>query len=216
MGNDGCSMMTDRRFLVNVRQSGENALPIQDKESIRHARWCCCSLTGQALTKGPVVCDRLGSLFLRKALVAALLSKNLPSQYSHIKKSSDFLNIAPAPVTSTGKKGAKAAKAPQTLQCALSGEAMTGVQPFVVVDPCGHLLQHAAYDECVSLVEPGQKTTCPVCNVPVKRVQVLCPSVGELAKMKTELEAELALAKEAKKALKAKKKEKKAKGAAKK
>lgn len=56
------------------------------------AKWTRCQLSGEPLSP-PCVCDQLGSLFNKDAVISALLSKTLPDSLKHIRKLKDLIDL---------------------------------------------------------------------------------------------------------------------------
>jgi len=61
-------------------------------------KWHHCALSKERL-KPPIVCCRLGNLFLKEAVLVRLLEKSLPPEFAHIKSLRDLqpVNFTPNP-----------------------------------------------------------------------------------------------------------------------
>jgi hypothetical protein len=126
------------------------------------ARWTRCHLSNERLAE-PVVADELGSLFNKEAIVAALLTKSVPSALGHITSIKQLvtLKLDPVlrrggggdggPVAAKGSGGAPAAAA--DWQCPVTGLEMNGRARFVVHRPTGAVLAERALKEAPAAVE---------------------------------------------------------------
>ena len=73
MGNDGGVLQKGRQFMVQLKKEG-GGKPQRGSLDARRARLRTCALTAEPL-RAPVVCDELGSLINKEALIAYLLDR---------------------------------------------------------------------------------------------------------------------------------------------
>ena len=97
MGGDGGFICNSRKFLRNGgKKSGKDAKTEEQSERyLRKFKIQRCSLSDEILTE-PILCDDLGNLYNKEALIANLLafmegteSRLTENQFSHIRKLSD-------------------------------------------------------------------------------------------------------------------------------
>jgi hypothetical protein len=126
------------------------------------ARWTRCHLSNERLNE-PVVADDLGSLFNKEAIVAALLSRSMPTALAHITslKQLTQLKLDPVPRRGAGaaaapaaaKGGGGAPPAAAEWQCPVTGLEMNGRARFVVHRPSGVALAERALRDAPAAVE---------------------------------------------------------------
>jgi hypothetical protein len=114
-------------------------------EEERLARWTNCNLSGLPL-QPPCVCDPLGFLYNKEALVSALLAKTLPHSLSYITglKSLTDVKLEMAPTDGSSKV---------RFTCPVTGLEANGKVKFVVIRTSGHVFSDKAVRELKSIVE---------------------------------------------------------------
>lgn len=122
-----------------------------DPNEQRLSKWCNCALSNEPLRE-PCVIDKLGTIFNKEALVHALLSKNLPKQYSYIKGLKDLINVKLSRVPGAEENGDGI-----RFQCPITGLEFNGKYRFVAMRTCGHVLSTKALKEVKS-------SSCLVCH----------------------------------------------------
>lgn len=122
-----------------------------DPNEQRLSKWCNCALSNEPLRE-PCVIDKLGIIFNKEALVHALLSKNLPKQYSYIKGLKDLINVKLSRVPGAEKNGDSV-----RFQCPITGLEFNGKYRFLALRTCGHVLSTKALKEVKS-------SSCLVCH----------------------------------------------------
>lgn len=155
-----------------------------DPNESRICKWSTCALSQDTL-KPPCVIDRLGNLFNKESLVRALLGKNLPSKFNHIKGLRDMITIHLDPIP-----GVRVLDdiSETKFQCPISGLEFNGKCKFVALSGCGHVISGKALKEV-------QSTSCLVCHVPFNEEDkiVINGNEEEVAVLRTRMEQEKAL-----------------------
>lgn len=122
-----------------------------DPNEQRLSRWQNCALSNEPLRE-PCVVDKLGNIFNKEALVQAMLQKNLPKEFGHIKGLKDMvkieLSLTPGGVDANG--GTR-------FQCPISGLEFNGKYKFFSLKKCGHVLSAKALKEV-------KLSSCLVCH----------------------------------------------------
>lgn len=162
-GNDGGVCANNRAFMVKEKTEDRGA---RDRERKFAAdRLLHCALSGDALVlpasvaAGPIVCDRLGNLFLKEAILAYVLEKRDLPAFSHIrslKRDVFAVNLCgrraaggadlPAASRSTAD-GAGAGSDAGMYYCPLTGEEASGAHAFVALRSCGCVMSERALRE---------------------------------------------------------------------
>lgn len=88
MGNDGGSVPV-RCEQVKLKKRDK----VVDTTEQNRAKWLSCCLTQEAFYGKQVVCDRLGNLFEKHSILKAMVEKNLPQAYQHLRSLKDLINI---------------------------------------------------------------------------------------------------------------------------
>lgn len=148
MGCDG-GTIPRRDELVKTKKKPEQ----KDKDAERIFRWKHCSLTQQKLQK-PIVMDGLGRLYSKQNVIEAILEKEIPADFAHIKSLKDIrdLNLAANPAFNPETDDSAA-----PFICALIGLEMSGKFRFVALWTCGCVFSERALKELKS-------KTCSICQ----------------------------------------------------
>ncbi|KAK9670032.1 hypothetical protein RND81_13G172100 [Saponaria officinalis] len=117
------------------------------------SKWTTCALSSEPL-KPPCVVDRLGNLFNKEALVKALLGKNLPKAFRHIKGLKDMITVHLAEISE--KEGTTNSCDSPRFQCPVTGLEFNGKCKFFALSKCGHVVSAKALKEIKS-------NSCLVC-----------------------------------------------------
>jgi hypothetical protein len=166
MGCDGGSI-PGRTDLVKV-QKQKKSTSVETKNSLIRSRWQTCALTKEQL-RPPIVADPLGNLFNKEAVLTALLRKNLPSSFSHIKGMKDLIpvNFTPNPSYKDTAVVADLAEEGRALfVCPVTGLEANGLHGFSVLKKCGCVFSERALREVPS-------TECLQCREPFTAEDVL-------------------------------------------
>eukprot|EP00210_Caulerpa_lentillifera_P005670 g5422.t1 len=165
-GGDGGSTGAESRdaFLKMYK------LPKADKVDAteeRLAKWTCCQLSGEALNP-PCVCDELGTLFNKDAVVKALIDKTIPRSLSHIMSLKHLISIQLSRKPSVKQRELvkdssnyqRSRDGEIKFQCPLTGLEFNGCFQFSVHVPSGYVLSERAIKEAPQAVEEliGQKS----------------------------------------------------------
>jgi len=97
-------------------------------EEERLAMWTACRLSGMPL-EPPCVCDELGSLFNKDAVIHALMGKSMPKSLPHISSLRHVFDIKLEPSKEANEGGSV------KFVCPVTGVAMSGKGKFVIVWP---------------------------------------------------------------------------------
>lgn len=124
-GGDGGSTGAESRSAYLAMYAGKKYDKV-DPEEERLAKWTACQLSGMPL-QPPCVCDELGNLFNKDAVIHALIEKNMPKSLLHITSLKHVIDIKlePARDAATG--------AAVLFACPVMGVPMSGKSRFVVV-----------------------------------------------------------------------------------
>lgn len=107
MGNDGGTIAAKRADLVKTAsdKKKEGATP----EELAGAALTTCALTGAPLAP-PLLCDELGGLYNKEAVMEAVLAKSLTVRVPHLRSmKADLFAVKPVPRGAAGGGGAAAA-----------------------------------------------------------------------------------------------------------
>ena len=79
----------------------KNQTKYHDPNETKICKWSTCALSHETL-KPPYAIDRLGNVFNKESLVRALLEKNFPNQFRHIRGLKDIITIKLDPIRVSG------------------------------------------------------------------------------------------------------------------
>ncbi|XP_044472523.1 replication termination factor 2-like [Mangifera indica] len=150
-----------------------------DPNEQRLSKWLNCALSFEPL-KEPCVIDKLGNIFNKEALVHALLSKNLPKEFSHIRGLKDIINVKLSRVPGAEELGDNV-----RFQCPITGLEFNGKYRFLALRSCGHVLSLKALKEVKS-------SSCLVCHEEFSELDkiVLNGNEEEVAVLRERMEVE--------------------------
>ena len=149
MGGDGGSIPT-RDVLAKTKKADKTRKQVTFGGSTL-SDWTRCHLTSELLAE-PIVCDSLGHLFNKAALIESMLNGTMPKSLSHIARiARDTVNCRIQTI-----EKAKAANSP-LFECPVSGLAANGKFGFVVLRACGCFLSERA-------LKNVKGTECPNCG----------------------------------------------------
>ena len=94
---------------------------------------------------------RLGFLYVKEAVLEALVHKTLPKEFGHITSLKDIVTLNVKP---NDKKDAA-----YPFVCPISNVELNGINKFVFLWKCGCLFSEKAFDQ----IKSSQKV-CPICN----------------------------------------------------
>eukprot|EP00271_Cylindrocystis_brebissonii_P018359 TRINITY_DN514_c0_g1_i4.p1 TRINITY_DN514_c0_g1~~TRINITY_DN514_c0_g1_i4.p1 ORF type:complete len:476 (-),score=56.54 TRINITY_DN514_c0_g1_i4:286-1713(-) len=120
------------------------------------ARWVQCSISEEALTQ-PCAMDMLGNLFNKEALIRAIVTKTIPSRFSHIRGLKDIVTIHLTESTGEGQIIVDDDVSKGRFHCPITGLEMNGRFRFCALRSCGHVLSVRALKEVATPV-------CLVCH----------------------------------------------------
>jgi len=147
MGCDGGSI-EKRDELVKVKKGP----PPKDPKEISRIRWGSCTVSKEPLTL-PIVACALGNLYNKDAVIAHLLAKSMPAEFSHIRGLKDLVDLKLTPNPDAGKNGAS------LFICPITRFEAGGSYSFIAMRPCGCVLARKALKEI-------QADECLVCGKP--------------------------------------------------
>lgn len=159
-----------------------------DPNEKRLSKWTTCALSFEPL-KPPCVIDLLGNVFNKEALVKALLGKNLPKAFRHIKGLKDMINVHLSVIPGFDLDDNGYVGSETRFQCPISGLEFNGKYKFFALRSCGHVLSAKALKEVKSC-------TCLVCHTEFVEDDkiVINGTEEEVAAMREKMEAEKAAA----------------------
>lgn len=128
-----------------------------DPNEQRLSKWLNCALSNEPL-KEPCVVDWLGNVFNKEALVQALLGKNIPKAFGHVKGLKDMIKIQLSVIPGVEEDGDRDSGARARFQCPITGLEFNGKYKFFSLRKCGHVLSAKALKEIKTL-------SCLVCHV---------------------------------------------------
>jgi hypothetical protein len=88
MGNDGGSVPV-RREQIKLKKKER----VHDNTEKDRAKWLSCCISHESFYGKQVVCDRLGNLFEKHSVVKAMVEKNLPPSYRHLRSMKDLISL---------------------------------------------------------------------------------------------------------------------------
>eukprot|EP00485_Elphidium_margaritaceum_P005793 CAMPEP_0202690970 /NCGR_PEP_ID=MMETSP1385-20130828/5821_1 /ASSEMBLY_ACC=CAM_ASM_000861 /TAXON_ID=933848 /ORGANISM="Elphidium margaritaceum" /LENGTH=313 /DNA_ID=CAMNT_0049346311 /DNA_START=9 /DNA_END=950 /DNA_ORIENTATION=+ len=142
MGGDGGSI-PGRDSLAKTKKVKKTAAQLTFGGS-RVWDWTHCALSKEAL-QPPIVCDDLGVLYNKQALVEAMLSKSLPAQLSYIQKlRRDIVDCNVTMRDSVECADVNHEENGGIFQCPISGLIGNGKHAFVCLRKCGCVVSQRA------------------------------------------------------------------------
>ncbi|KAL8152470.1 hypothetical protein V2J09_010230 [Rumex salicifolius] len=128
-----------------------------DPSEQRLSKFTNCALSFEPL-KPPCVIDRLGNVFNKETLVKALLDKNLPKEFGHIKGLKDMIPVHFSLIPGLeSSHDAAIGGCEARFQCPISGLELNGNYKFFALRSCGHVFSAKAMKEVKS-------SACLVCH----------------------------------------------------
>lgn len=168
MGNDGGSIAKRVDLVKEKPKEIKKDIVSMNKNRSRY-----CSMSNQKLTKPIVVC-KLGYLYNKESVLSALINKQMPSLFNHIKKLKDVKDV---------KAEIKSQEAEFPIVCPLSGLEFNGVNKFVVFWSCGCMISEKTFqaDKKNALQKANKEDgsdskpqlKCPLCGTPYSESQII-------------------------------------------
>jgi hypothetical protein len=155
MGGDGGVIATQRAFARGVGKNEENKHDGKSVQNDQTVRATSCALTNEPL-QDPIVCCELGYLFNKEALITALLEKNLPEEFSHIRGLKDIkelkfqtiLSTSSSSTTSSTSSSSSSATSSSSLRvCPITQDEFNGHHGFFAIWTTGYVLSEKAIRE---------------------------------------------------------------------
>lgn len=145
-GGDGGSTGTESRETMLKMRAGYKPQKA-DRKELERARWTRCALGGERLDV-PIVCDGVGTLYNKTAVLEALVKKNVPNSIKHVRNIKDVmeLKLTPKPKDTTGKTDDPDGRG-LDFQCPVTGLDFNGMYKFYAVSPAGHVVSEKAVKE---------------------------------------------------------------------
>jgi len=146
MGCDG-GTIPKRHELVKTAKRGEQ----KDKDMDRRAKWTCCTISQQALSKPIMMCE-LGKLYSKESVLEYILDRNLSDSCPHITgmKNVKELKLTVNPGYSKGESGCHDQyfdTQRAEFVCPVVGLEMNGKYKFCTLWGCGCVLSERALKE---------------------------------------------------------------------
>lgn len=141
-GGDGGSTGAESRSCYLEMYAGKKNDKVDPREEAL-ARWTRCRLSNEPLNE-PCVCDELGRMYNKEAVIQALLTKSMPKELGYISlKTLIDLKLTP--------NDAEGAQAP--FCCPVTGQEMSGRFRFLVCRSTGHVFSDKAVKTVPAVVE---------------------------------------------------------------
>jgi Rtf2 RING-finger len=148
-GGDGGSTGAESRSSYLAMYAGKK-LDKANPEEERLARWTTCQLSGLALTP-PIVCDAVGNLYNKEAVIQALVGKTIPPQLGYITSLKHLTDLQ-VDATKSAEPGQ-----PYQFSCPVTGLAFNGKNGFAVIrrgaKGPGYVFSERALKEMAVVVE---------------------------------------------------------------
>lgn len=145
-GGDGGSTGTESRETLLKMRAGYKPQKA-DRKALERARWTRCALGGEPLAV-PIVCDGVGTLYNKTAVLEALVKKNVPNSMKHVRNIKDVmeLKLTPKPKDTTEKTDDPDGTG-LDFQCPVTGLDFNGTYKFYAVSPAGQVVSEKAIKE---------------------------------------------------------------------
>eukprot|EP01017_Pseudomicrothorax_dubius_P033826 TRINITY_DN4568_c0_g1_i4.p1 TRINITY_DN4568_c0_g1~~TRINITY_DN4568_c0_g1_i4.p1 ORF type:complete len:251 (-),score=79.89 TRINITY_DN4568_c0_g1_i4:550-1302(-) len=153
MGNDGGSI-PGRKDLVREKPKEVKV----DDTVLARSKGQLCSMTKERL-KTPIAMCRTGLLYNKESVLKALLEKNIPNQFDHIKKLKDIRTV---------KFAENVAGAEFPLICPISKTEYNGLNVFLALWNCGCVFSEKAFNAI-----KGKENKCISCGEPYKAEDII-------------------------------------------
>lgn len=136
-GGDGGSTGAESRssYLAMYREHRPDSV---NPEEERLARWTTCQLSGMPL-QAPLVCDEIGNIYNKDAVIRALIEKNIPKQLGYITSLKHLTDLQVDSI-----KGDKPGQ-PTQFSCPVTGLTFNGKNNFVVIKRGGMSVKGTGY-----------------------------------------------------------------------
>lgn len=119
-----------------------------DKRKVRAMRVRTCALNAEPL-KAPLVADELGQIFNKMAVLEALSAKSMPDNLDHVRGLRDLIDLR---LFSAGAESEKkdeyfTGESAAVTSCPVTGSALDGAKPFILLKTTGWVLSEAALNQ---------------------------------------------------------------------
>jgi len=163
MGNDGGSVPV-RREQVKLKKK-EKPVISTEKDRAKHLT---CAISHESLFGKQVVCDRLGNVFDKLAVIKGMVEKSLPASFTHLKSMKDLIHIEFT--INEDYKNVQEAQAGSTTEgfvspfiCPITSWPVNGKHKFCALTTCGHVFSAKGING--SSEKEGEKVkNCYVCQ----------------------------------------------------
>jgi len=110
-----------------------------------------------------VVCDRLGNLFVKHAVVKSMIEKNLSPSYAHLRSLKDLINLEfqkneDFQLNKEAQVGDHTEAFVSPFACPITNRPLNGKYQFCVLSKCGHVFSKKG-------IETSQTRDVKVCYV---------------------------------------------------
>jgi len=144
-GDGGCTGTESRDALLRMR-AGDKPQKA-DRKALERARWTRCALGGDRLAV-PIVCDGIGTMYNKTAVLEALVKKSVPASMKHVRNIKDVmeLKLTPKPKERT-MEGEDEDGRGLNFQCPVTGLDFNGTFKFYAISPSGYVVSEKAIKE---------------------------------------------------------------------
>ena len=144
MGGDGGTIATGRKYLRGAKLTEADEVKNVKANQLLRTRFC--SYSNDKLEE-PIVCDELGNLFNKEAILNALINKSMTIQFAHIRSLKDVKTLKLCKNLNYSILDEKESELPALFSCPITKMEFNGNHPFVAIWSTGYVLSEKALRE---------------------------------------------------------------------
>lgn len=144
MGGDGGTIATGRKYLRGAKLTEADEVKSVKANQLLRTRFC--SYSNDKLEE-PIVCDELGNLFNKEAILNALINKSITIQFAHIRSLKDVKTLNLCKNLNYSILDEKESELPALFSCPITKMEFNGNHPFVAIWSTGYVLSEKALRE---------------------------------------------------------------------
>jgi len=144
MGGDGGTIATGRKYLRGAKLTEADEVKNVKANQLLRTRFC--SYSNDKLEE-PIVCDELGNLFNKEAILNALVNKSMTIQFAHIRSLKDIKTLKLCKNLNYSILDEKESELPAFFSCPITKMEFNGNHPFVAIWSTGYVLSEKALRE---------------------------------------------------------------------